>query len=187
MWTIACSRSERPGGAGELVRVVGDRGGVAGGARVAQRQRLQQQPEHALVADVELVGPALDLLRVHLALEQRPQQQLVDAEREREEADDPGAEDLEAVDGHRGHHGRGDLPRQHRDEDRAQHLDQRAAAQEARVAGDHQEVQGVGGEEDGEDRERVAALARSRRWSSACRASPPSSGNVVYVSRLLSR
>ena len=93
----------QPGRAGELVRVVGDRGGVAGGARVAQRERLQQQPEHALVADVELVGPALDLLRVRLALEQRAQQQLVDAEREREQADDPGAVDLEAVDGHRGH------------------------------------------------------------------------------------
>ena len=78
--------------AGELVRVVGDRGGVARGARIAQRERLQQQPEHPLVADVELVGPALDLLRVHLALEQRAQQQLVDAEREREQADDPGAD-----------------------------------------------------------------------------------------------
>ena len=69
-----------------------------------------------------------------------------------------GAVDLEAVDGHRGHDGRGDLPRQHRDEDRAQHLDQRAAAQQARVAGDHQEVERVGGDEDAEDRDRVAAL-----------------------------
>ena len=51
-----------PGGAGELVRVVGDGGGVARGARVAQRERLEQQPEHALVADVELIGLALDLL-----------------------------------------------------------------------------------------------------------------------------
>ena len=43
------------------------------------------------MADVELVGPALDLLAVGLALEQRPQQQLADAEREREQADDAGA------------------------------------------------------------------------------------------------
>ena len=73
----------------ELARVVGDGGGVAGGGRVAQRQRLQQQADHPLVADVELVRAADDLLAVLLALEQRPQQQLADAEREREEADDP--------------------------------------------------------------------------------------------------
>ena len=175
------------GRARELVRVVGDGGRMARGTWVAQRERLQQQPEHPLVADVELVGLALDLLRVHLALEQRAQQQLVDAEREREQADDPGARDLEAVDGHRGHHRRGDLPRQHRDEHRAEHLRQRAAAEDPRVAGDHQEVQHVGGQEDDEHGERVDALLGVRRGRSPAATMPPSSGNVVYVSRLLSR
>ena len=70
----------QPGGAGELVRVVGDGGGVAGGGGIAQRERLQQQPEHALVADVELVGAAHDLLLGLLALEHGAQQQLADAE-----------------------------------------------------------------------------------------------------------
>ena len=88
------------------------------------------------MADVELIGLALDLLRVHLALEQRAQQQLVDAEREREQADDPGTHDLEPIDGHRGHHRRGDLPRQHRDEHGAEHLRQRAAGEDAGVAGE---------------------------------------------------
>ena len=102
------------GRAGQLVRVVGDGGGVAGGGRVAQGERLQQEADHPLVADVELVGAADDLLAVRLALEQRPQQQLADAEGEREQADDAGAVDLEAVDGHRGDRGGGQLPRQHR-------------------------------------------------------------------------
>ena len=119
-----------------------------------------------------------------LALQQRAQQQLVDAEREREQADDPGAPDLEAVDGHRGHHRAGDLPRQHRHEHAAEHLRQRAAAQDARVAGDHQEVQEVRGEEDDEHRDRVAALLGVCRCS-ASSAIPPSSGNVVYVSEVV--
>ena len=148
----------QPGRAGELVRVVGDRGGVAGVAGITQRERLQQQAEHALVAHVELVRAALDLLRVRLALQQRAQQQLVDAEGDREQADDPGAERLEAVDGHRGHHGGGDLPRQHRHEDAAEHVRQRAAAEDPRVAGDHQEVQEVGGQEHAEHRDGVGAL-----------------------------
>jgi len=46
---------------------------------------------------------------------------------------------------------------QHGDEDRPQHVDQRSAAQEARVAGDHEEVERVGGDEDAEHRDRVAA------------------------------
>ena len=45
----------QPGRARELARVVGDGRGVPGGARVAQRERLEQQPDHPLVADVELV------------------------------------------------------------------------------------------------------------------------------------
>ena len=90
-----------------------DGGGVAGGGRVAQGQRLQQQADHPLVADVELVGAADDLLAVHLALQHRPQQQLADAEGEREQADDAGAVDLEAVDRHRGDRGGGHFPREH--------------------------------------------------------------------------
>ena len=66
------------GRARELARVVGDGGRVAGGARVAQRERLQQQPDHPLVADVELVLAAQDLLAVLVAAQQRAQQQLAD-------------------------------------------------------------------------------------------------------------
>ena len=102
MCTTACSRSRQAGGARELVRVVGDGGGVAGGGRVAQGERLEQQSDHPLMADVELVGAPHDLLAVRLSLQQRAQQQLADAEREREQADDAGAVELEAVDGHRG-------------------------------------------------------------------------------------
>ncbi len=142
----------------ELVGVVGDGGGVARGGRVAQRQRLQQQTDHALVADVELVGAPHDLLAVRLALEQRPQQQLADAEGEREQPDDAGAVELEAVDGHRGHRRRRQLPRQHRAVHRLEHLQQRAAAQEDRVAGDHREVEEVREHEDDEDRDREPAL-----------------------------
>ena len=68
------------GGLGELMRVVRHRRCVAGGGRVAQRQRLEQEADHALVPDVELVGAPDDLLTVRLALQQRAQQQLADAE-----------------------------------------------------------------------------------------------------------
>src|ERR687897_984048 len=61
--------------------------GVVGGGGVAQRERLQQQPEHALVADVELVGPALDLLLVLLPAQDGAQQQLAGGERDDEQPD----------------------------------------------------------------------------------------------------
>ena len=54
--------------------------------------------------------------------QQRPQQQLADAEREGEQADDAGAVDLEAVDGHRGQRRGGELPREHRQVDGAEQL-----------------------------------------------------------------
>ena len=181
MWTIACSRSRQPGRAGQLVRVVGDRGGVAGGAGIAQRERLEQQAEHALVADVELVRAALDLLRVRLALQQRAQQQLVDAEREREQADDPGAEDLEAVDGHRGHHGARRSPtaapgRRRRGTSPTASHRAGAACGPAII----RKLRRLASQEDAEDRD-----ARSRPRSRlvpverVAATIPPSSGNVV--------
>jgi hypothetical protein len=148
----------QPGRARELVRVVRDRRGVAGGVGVAQRQRLQQQPEHPFVADVQLVRAALDLLAVRLALEQRAQQELADAEGEREQPDDALVVDLEAVDGHRRQQRRGELPREHGQVHRAEQGGQRAAAQQHVVAGDQREVERVDGDEDAEHRDRVAGL-----------------------------
>jgi hypothetical protein len=150
----------QPRGAGELVRVVRDGGGVVRGAGVAQRERLQQQPEHPLVADVELVAVALGLLALRLPLEQRAQQQLAHAEREREQPDDAGAVDLEAVDGHGGQRGGRELPRQDGEVDRAEEVRERSAAQQHRVAGDHHEVEDVDGDEHGEHRDGVATVRR---------------------------
>ena len=153
----------QPGGAGELDRVVGDGGGVAGGGRVAQRERLQQQPEHALVADVQLVAPAHDLLLGLLALEHGAQQQLAHAEAEHEQADDRRAVDLEPVDGHRGQRRGRELPRQHREVHRAEHRQQRAAAQQHGVAGDHHEVEDVRRDEHDEHGDGERALLAERR------------------------
>ena len=164
--TTACSRSDRPAARASSMRVVRDGGGVAGGARVAQRQRLQQQAEHALVADVELVAAALDLLLVTPGPRARPAAAAGRRRGEREQADDAGAVDLEAVDGHRGQRRGGELPRQHRQVDRAEHLQQRAAAEQHRVPGDHREVEDVGRDEH----------ARTRR-----RAKPPPSANGAAV------
>ena len=79
------------GGGGQLARVVGDGGRMPRGARVAQRERLEKQADHPLVADVELVLAPQDLLAVLVALQQRAQQQLADGQREREQPDDPCA------------------------------------------------------------------------------------------------
>ena len=153
----------QPGDPRQLVRVARDGGGMTGGARVAQRQRLEQQREHPLVADVELVVAALDLLAVGVALQQRAQQQLADAERDAEEPDHAGAVELEAPDGHRGDRRGRELPGEHRQVDRAEELLQRAAAQPHGVAGDHREVEDVRPDEHGEDDERVATAAERRR------------------------
>ena len=151
-----------PGRGRQLAAVVGDGGGVPGGGRVAQRERLQQQPDHALVPHVELVLAADDLLAVLVAAQERAQQQLADAEGEHEEGDDAGAVELEAVDGHRGDRARGQLPGDDRQEDALEHLPQRPAAREHDVPGDHREVEDVGQTEDHEHREREPALLRAR-------------------------
>jgi hypothetical protein len=134
---------------------------VACGRRVAQCQRLQQQPHHAFVADVELVLAADDLLAVLVAPQQRAQEQLADAEGEDEQGDDPGAVELEAVDGHRGDRAGGELPGHDGEEDALEHLPQRAPAREHDVPGDEREVEDVGQAEDQEHRQGEPALLRT--------------------------
>jgi hypothetical protein len=115
------------------------------------------------VADVELVGPPLDLLAVRLALEHRAQQQLADPQAEREDADDAGAVALEPVDGHRRQRSGRQLPRQHGDEHGPEERRQRAAAQQHRVRGDHREVEHVGAQEHDEHGDREGAVRQQRR------------------------
>ena len=86
----------QPGGARELARVVGDGRGVAGGARVAQRERLSSGPSIPSWRTSSWSVRRTTSSPCAWPSQQRPQQQLADAEREREQADDAGAVDLEA-------------------------------------------------------------------------------------------
>ena len=172
----------QPGRARELVRVVRDGRRVARRARVAQRERLQQQPEHSFVAHVELVGAALDLLRMHLALEQRSRQNnWYDAQREREQPDDPGPSTSKPSDGRRR---RGDLPRQHRDQPGSgTSTAMSPPPQDAACAHDHQssDVRRI---QERRRRDREAAVLRIESFIVGTDAAQ-SSRNVVFMSRLL--